>query len=94
MAATVGIVGTGLVGSAAGYAIALSGVAARIVLVDHNPALARAQAEDIAHAVPFASSTQIEAGHYDRLHGAELVIIAAGVNQKPGESRLDLLTRN
>ncbi|MFN7224000.1 MAG: L-lactate dehydrogenase [Paracoccaceae bacterium] len=94
MAATVGIVGTGLVGSAAGYAIALSGIAGRIVLVDHNPALAKAQAEDIAHAVPFASSTQVEAGGYDRLHGAEVVIIAAGVSQKPGESRLDLLTRN
>lgn len=94
MAAVVGIVGTGLVGSAAGYAIALSGIAGRIVLVDHNPALAMAQAEDIAHAVPFASSTQIEAGDYGRLKRAEVVIIAAGVGQKPGESRLDLLARN
>lgn len=94
MAATVGIVGTGLVGSAAAYAIALSGVAGRIVLVDHNPALAAAQAEDIAHATPFASATQIEAGGYDSLVGAEVIIIAAGVNQKPGETRLDLLVRN
>jgi L-lactate dehydrogenase len=94
MAATVGIIGTGLVGSAAAYAIALSGIASRLVLVDHSPALALAQAEDIAHAVPFASSTQIEAGSYDRLTGAEVIIIAAGVNQKPGESRLDLLARN
>ena len=94
MAATVGIVGVGLVGSAAGYAIALSGIAGRIVLVDHNAGLARAQAEDIAHAVPFASATQVEAGDYAQLAGAEVVIIAAGVNQKPGETRLDLLARN
>ncbi|MBN2629135.1 MAG: L-lactate dehydrogenase [Rhodobacteraceae bacterium] len=94
MAATVGVVGVGLVGSAAAYAIALSGIAGRIVLVDHNAALAIAQAEDISHAVPFASSTQVEAGGYDRLSGAEVVIIAAGVNQKPGETRLDLLARN
>ena len=94
MAATVGIVGVGLVGSAAAYAIALSGIAGRIVLVDHVPALAQAQAEDIAHAVPFASATQIEAGDYDSLAGAEVVIIAAGVNQKPGETRIALLSRN
>ncbi len=94
MAATVGIVGVGLVGSAAAYAIALSGIAGRIVLVDQNDALAVAQAEDIAHAVPFASSTQIEAGGFDRLRGAEVVIICAGVSQKPGETRLDLLARN
>lgn len=94
MAATVGIVGAGLVGSAAAYAIALSGIAGRIVLVDHAPALAAAQAEDIAHATPFASSTVVEAGGYDRLSGSEVVIIAAGVNQKPGETRLDLLARN
>lgn len=94
MAATVGIVGVGLVGSAAAYAIALSGIAGRIVLVDHVPVLAEAQAEDIAHAVPFAAATQVEAGGYDRLKGAEVVIIAAGVGQKPGETRLALLSRN
>lgn len=94
MAATVGIVGVGLVGSAAAYAIALSGIAGRLVLVDHAPELAQAQAEDIAHAVPFASATQVEAGGYDRLKGADVVILAAGVGQKPGETRLALLARN
>jgi L-lactate dehydrogenase len=55
----VGIVGAGMVGSAAGYALALRGTASRIVFVDRNAALARAQAEDIAHAVPFASSAVV-----------------------------------
>ncbi|MEX5727048.1 L-lactate dehydrogenase [Rhodovulum iodosum] len=90
----VGIVGAGMVGSAAGYALALTGTAARVVLVDRNEKLALAQAQDIAHAVPFASSSVVEAGGYDALAGAGVVILAAGVGQKPGESRLDLLARN
>ncbi|GAA3854500.1 L-lactate dehydrogenase [Celeribacter arenosi] len=90
----IGIVGAGMVGSAAGYAIALKGSASQIVFVDYNSDLARAQAQDIAHAVPFASSTVVTAGDYDMLKGAGIVILAAGVGQKPGESRLQLLARN
>ena len=52
----IGIVGTGMVGSASAYAMALMGVGTQIVLVDHNPALARAQAQDIAHATPFTTT--------------------------------------
>ena len=90
----IGVVGTGQVGSATAYAMALTGTATGIVLVDHNPALARAQAEDIAHAVPFASAARVTAGDYPDLAGAGIVIIAAGVPQEPGETRLDLLGRN
>ncbi|HBM62163.1 MAG TPA: L-lactate dehydrogenase [Citreicella sp.] len=89
-----GIIGAGMVGSAAAYALALRGGASEVVLVDRNAALARAQAEDIAHAVPFAHPCQIHAGGYDALAGAAVVILAAGVAQKPGESRLSLLARN
>ena len=90
----VGIVGAGMVGSAAAYALALTGHASHVVLVDRNAALAEAQAEDIAHAVPFASATVVEAGEYPALAGAGVVILAAGVAQKPGETRLELLGRN
>lgn len=90
----IGIVGAGMVGSSAAYAMALQGRIREIVLVDNNAALARAQAEDISHAVPFVSTTTVRAGDYADLAGAGIVIIAAGVNQKPGESRLDLLARN
>lgn len=90
----VGIVGAGMVGSAAGYALALKGTASEIVMVDRDPALATAQAQDIAHAVPFASATVVRAGGYDALHNASVVILAAGVNQQPGETRLALLERN
>ena len=90
----IGIVGTGQVGSATAYALALRGTAVELVLLDHDPALARAQAEDIAHAVPFASATRVAAGDYRDLAGAGIVVIAAGVAQAPGETRLALLGRN
>ena len=90
----VGIVGTGMVGSAAAFAIGLRGAASEIVLVDHNPAMAEAHALDIAHAMPFGSGATIVAGDYDALRGAGVVIIAAGVAQRPGETRIDLLGRN
>jgi L-lactate dehydrogenase len=90
----VGIIGAGMVGSTAGYAIALLGAANTILLVDRNADLARAQAEDIRHAVPFASSSQVLSGTYADLGGAGVVIIAAGVSQKPGETRIELLSRN
>lgn len=90
----VGIVGAGMVGSSAGYALAMMGIASDIVFVDKNAALAIAQAEDISHAVPFVSATTVMAGDYGALAGTRVVIIAAGVSQKPGESRLELLERN
>jgi L-lactate dehydrogenase len=90
----IGVVGTGQVGSAAAYAMALLGTATEVVLVDANPALARAQAEDIGHAVPFASATRVASGGYPELAGAGIVIVAAGVAQRPGETRLALLGRN
>lgn len=90
----VGIVGAGMVGSAAGYALALLGTVREVVLVDRDEALALAQAQDIAHAVPFASTSVVTAGGYDALAGATVVILAAGVSQKPGETRLELLGRN
>lgn len=90
----IGIVGTGNVGSATAFAVVLRGAADEVVLVDKDRGFARAQAEDILHAAPFASSTRIRAGDYDDLDGAEAVILTAGVNQRPGESRLDLLARN
>jgi L-lactate dehydrogenase len=90
----VGIVGAGMVGSSAGYALALTGTASEVVLVDQNEKLAMAQAEDIAHATPFHSATKVNAGGYEALVGAGIVILACGVSQKPGETRLALLERN
>ncbi|MER3554300.1 MAG: L-lactate dehydrogenase [Meiothermus sp.] len=90
----VGIVGSGMVGSAAAYAMLLHGSASDLVLVDYNPELAKAQAEDILHAAPFANPVRVRAAGYEGLKGSRVVVISAGVNQKPGETRIQLLERN
>ena len=83
-----------MVGSTAAYALVMSGVGRDIVLVDVNRARADAEANDISHAVPFAHPLTVRAGDYPDLAGARVVVIAGGVAQKPGETRLQLLQRN
>src|SRR5436190_18269191 len=90
----VGIVGCGLVVATAGYALVMQGVGREIVLVDKNPARASAEADDICHAVPFAHPLIVRAGQYADLAGCRVVVLCAGVGQKPGETRLQLLQRN
>ena len=90
----IGIVGAGMVGSASAFAMVMRGVGREIVLVDLNRARAEAEANDIFHAVPFAKPMTVRAGGYADLHGASVVVIAGGVAQKPGETRLQLLQRN
>jgi L-lactate dehydrogenase len=90
----VGIVGTGFVGATAGYALVMQGVGREVVLVDKNEARAGAEADDIRHAVPFAYPLDIRSGGYQDLADSRVVVICAGVGQKPGETRLQLLQRN
>ena len=90
----IGIVGAGFVGSAAAYAMVMSDVGREIVLVDLNAKRAEAEANDIRHAVPFAHPVDVHSGDYDALADCRVVVITAGVNQKRGETRLQLLERN
>lgn len=90
----VGIVGCGLVGSTSAYAMLHQGVASEIVLVDLNQNVARAQAEDLLHATPFSHPAKVSAGNYADLTGTRIVVLACGVAQRPGESRIQLLERN
>ncbi len=90
----IGIVGCGFVGATAAYALVMRGVGREIVLVDKNPQRSLAEADDLFHAVPFAHPMSLRSGEYADLVDAQVVVIAAGVNQKPGETRLQLLERN
>jgi L-lactate dehydrogenase len=90
----VGIIGAGAVGATTGYALVMRGVCREIVLVDLNKERAQAEADDILHAVPFAHPVRVSAGDYEDLRGCRVVIITAGAAQKPGETRLELLSRN
>ncbi len=91
----IGVIGTGMVGSCGAYAMAMLGVGTEIVLVDLNMEKAQAEAQDIAHATPFAKPVRVRAGDYSDLKGAGIVVLAAGVASKgPEESRIALLGRN
>jgi L-lactate dehydrogenase len=90
----IGIVGCGFVGATAAYAMVMNGVGRELVMVDLNRQRAEAEAADILHAVPFAHNLNVHAGDYPDLAGARVVVMAAGVNQKPGETRIELLERN
>jgi L-lactate dehydrogenase len=90
----VGIVGVGAVGATTAYALVMRGVGSEIVLVDLAKDRTLAEAQDISHAVPFAHPARVSAGDYVDLAGSRVVVIAAGTARKPGESRLELLSRN
>lgn len=90
----VGIVGAGQVGATAAYSLVMRGIGRELILVDINNQRAKAEADDILHAVPFAHPLQISAGGYSDLSGCRVVVITAGAAQKQGETRLQLLERN
>ena len=88
------VIGCGFVGAAIAYTYAESGLFSEMVLLDVNHKKAEGEALDISHGLPFLAPMNIYAGEYADLSDAALIVIAAGANQKPGETRLDLLSRN
>ena len=91
----IAIIGVGSVGSAVATAVQNTGLAHEIVLFDKDGIRARAAAEDLGHASAFSFDIKINAAsNYRAIRGSDIVIIAAGENQKPGETRNDLLHKN
>ena len=90
----VSIIGSGMVGATTAYALVMRGIAGEILLVDTNTQRAQAEADDVQHAVPFAFPASVRAGDYAETAGSNVVIVTAGVSQKPGETRLQLLEKN
>lgn len=90
----VAIVGCGFVGSASAFALMQSGLFSEIVMVDANREKAEGEAFDISHGIPFSKPMQIYAGDYDDITDASIIVITAGANQKPDETRLDLVQKN
>lgn len=89
------IIGCGFVGSSIAFSLMQRGLFSQLVLIDANREKAEGEAMDLSHGLPYAESTmEIFAGTYDDVADCSLVIITAGANQKPGESRLDLIGRN
>ena len=88
------IIGCGFVGSASAFCLMQSGLFSELVLLDANRDKAEGEALDVAHGIPFARPMKIYAGGYDDIADAAIIIVTAGANQKPGETRLDLVQKN
>lgn len=88
------IIGCGFVGSASAFCLMQSGLFSELVLLDANRDKAEGEALDVAHGIPFARPMKIYAGDYDDIADAAIIIVTAGANQKPGETRLDLVQKN
>src|SRR5260370_8702554 len=90
----IGVVGCGMVGSTAAFALVMRGIGREIVLVDVNHARAEAEANDIGHAVPFAHPLQVRSGEFPDLADCREVVIASGGPQQPVETLLPFLQPN
>lgn len=90
----VAMIGCGFVGSATAFALMESGLFTEMVLIDADKDRAEGEAMDISHGLPFARPMKIYAGDYDDIVDAAIIIITAGANQKPDETRLDLVQKN
>jgi len=90
----ISMIGAGKVGSTTIYEILQKGIAEEMVLIDINKELAEGEAMDIIHSSPFSRRAKIYSGDYKSLDGSEIVLISAGLAQKDGETRLDLINKN
>lgn len=88
------MIGCGFVGSSSAFALMQSGLFSEMVLIDADQNRAEGEAMDISHGMSFASPMKIYAGGYDDISDAAIIVITAGANQKPDETRLDLIRKN
>lgn len=91
---TIGVVGAGHVGVAAAYTLFQQQMASEIILVDKDRRRAEGEAMDLMHSQAYVGPVTVRAGSFSDLARARLILIAAGVAQAPGETRLELLNRN
>lgn len=90
----ISIIGAGFVGSTTAFALMNQNVASEIVIVDINNDKAQGEAMDLGQGQVFVSPVKIVAGDYPDTKDSDVVIITAGMAQKPGETRIDLVNRN
>jgi len=88
------MIGCGFVGASAAFSLVESGLFSELVLIDANHDKAEGEAMDLSHGMPFARPMDIYAGSYDDLKDCGLIIVTAGANQKPNETRMDLVNKN
>lgn len=94
MGPKISIIGCGNVGMRFAYAAVIQNIARTIVLLDIDKDKAQGESMDLRHASSFTDPFEIIAGDYDDLKGSEIIVITAGRNQKPGQSRSELIAEN
>jgi len=88
------IIGAGFVGSTTAYTLMLSGLISEIAIIDINTEKVEGEVMDLNHGMPFVRPVKIYEGHYEDCQDSDIIIITAGANQKPGETRIDLVKKN
>lgn len=88
------VIGCGFVGSSIAFRFLQQGTFSHLVLLDANRDKAEGEAIDLSDGLPYGSAMEIRAGTYDDISDCALIVITAGANQKPGETRLELIGRN
>lgn len=88
------VIGCGFVGASIAFRFLQQGLFSQLVLVDVNREKAEGEAMDLSDGLPYAEAMEITAGGYDDVSDCALIVITAGANQKPGETRLDLIGKN
>jgi L-lactate dehydrogenase len=88
------VIGCGYVGAATAFTLMQSGLFSEMVLLDVDEKKAQGEAMDIMHGIPFAKPMEIYAGTYDDIADSAIIIVTAGCNQKPEETRLELVHKN
>ncbi|QKS70915.1 L-lactate dehydrogenase [Paenalkalicoccus suaedae] len=88
------VIGTGQVGSSYAFSLINQNITDEMVLIDLNEEKTEGDAMDLNHGIPFGAPTKIWAGSYSDCKDADIVVITAGANQQPGETRLDLIEKN
>lgn len=88
------IIGCGFVGSSIAFSLIHKGLFSELVLIDANYAKAEGEAMDLSHGLPFSGPMKVYVGSYDDIVDCSLIIITAGANQKPNETRIDLVDKN
>ena len=90
----VAVIGCGFVGASCAFSLMQRGLFSELVLLDANTAKAEGEAMDLSHGLPYTAAMDIYAGTYDDIADSALIVLTAGANQKPGETRLDLIGKN
>lgn len=90
----VAIVGAGFVGASAAFALSLNQMANEVVLIDVLKEKAEGEALDIKHGLPYLGQMSVYAGDYSDCADCDAIVITAGANRKPGETRIDLAKKN